>query len=73
MTNEQIAKRLKQILIQKSIEIDTKIETMEILEDHVHLFVKTKPTSSGMMEYDKGARLSIFIPALWGRELRADK
>jgi len=44
--SEEIAKRLKQILIQKSKEIDTKIETMEILEDHVHLFVKTKPTSS---------------------------
>jgi putative transposase len=44
--NEKIAKRLKQLLIMKSKEIDTEIVTMEILEDHVHLFVKSKPIAS---------------------------
>jgi putative transposase len=41
-----VATRLKQILNQKAKELDAKIETMEIMEDHLHLFIKTKPTAS---------------------------
>ena len=44
--NNGVDDRLKELLIEKSLELDFNIETMEIMEDHVHLFVKTKPTHS---------------------------
>ena len=40
---EDVEVRLKELLIEKAKEIDMEIETMEIMPDHVHLFVKTKP------------------------------
>ena len=39
----EIETRLKELLVEKAAEIDMEIEMMEILPDHVHLFVKTKP------------------------------
>ena len=41
-----IEKRLKQLLKQKAKENDWKIETMEIMPDHVHIFVKANPVAS---------------------------
>lgn len=35
--------RLKELIFEKAREIDMEIETMEIILDHVHLFVKTNP------------------------------
>lgn len=35
--------RLKELLIEKAYELDVKIESMEVLPDHVHLFVKSNP------------------------------
>lgn len=35
--------RLKELLREKSIAIDCFIEKMEVMPDHVHLFVKPKP------------------------------
>jgi len=40
------AKRLKQLLEQKAKEIEVEIKMLEIMPDHVHLFVKTPPTAS---------------------------
>jgi putative transposase len=39
-----VDKRLKELLYDKAKEIHVEIETMEILPDHVHLFVHTNPT-----------------------------
>jgi putative transposase len=41
-----VEKRLKQLLKQKAKEINLEIKMLEILPDHVHLFVKTPPTAS---------------------------
>ena len=39
-----VATRLRALLIEKAREIGVEIETMEIMPDHVHLFVKAGPT-----------------------------
>jgi putative transposase len=38
--------RLRELLIGKSEEIGVQIDTMEIMPDHVHLFVRCSPTDS---------------------------
>lgn len=43
---DDLEKRLSELLSEKSDEIDVDIEHMEIMPDHVHLFVKTPPTAS---------------------------
>jgi putative transposase len=42
----EIAERLKVLLTEKAAEIGLVIEQMEIMPDHVHLFVKCDPTDS---------------------------
>jgi putative transposase len=42
----EIEARLKELLYNKAEEIGAIIEKMEIMPDHVHLFVKTTPTMS---------------------------
>ena len=37
--------RLKELLLEKAKEINVEIETMEVMPDHVHLFVKSVPTN----------------------------
>jgi len=37
--------RLKEILIEKSKQIELEIASIEVMPDHVHLFVKTNPSS----------------------------
>lgn len=41
-----ISDRLHELLFEKAIEIDVDIEVLEIMPDHVHMFVKTPPTAS---------------------------
>jgi len=41
-----IADRFRQLLLEKASQISTEIAQAEIMPDHVHLFVKTKPTNS---------------------------
>lgn len=41
-----VSDRLNYLLKEKADEIGVVIDTMEIMPDHVHLFVKTKPTAS---------------------------
>ncbi len=77
--NEKIAKRLKQLLKEKSKEIDTIIENIEVMPDHVHLFVKTKPIASPhwIVQQFKGyssnklrkefPELKSKLPTLWTR------
>lgn len=38
-----IDERLKELLCQKALQIDVTIEKMEVMPDHVHLFVKAPP------------------------------
>lgn len=42
----EVAERLKELLLQKAEEIEVEIAQMEIMPDHVHLFVKTTPANS---------------------------
>lgn len=42
---DDIEIRLKQLLLEKSKELDVQIEIMEVMPDHVHLFIKTNPSS----------------------------
>jgi putative transposase len=39
-----VERRLRELLSEKAEQIEVQIEQMEILPDHVHLFVKTDPT-----------------------------
>jgi len=41
---DTVEDRLKELLVQKAQEIYCTIETMEVMPDHVHLFVKCPPT-----------------------------
>lgn len=41
-----VEKRLKELLIQKATEIGISIIQLEVLPDHVHLFVKSAPTAA---------------------------
>lgn len=38
-----VEERLKELLLEKALQLDITIEQMEIMPDHVHLFVKSKP------------------------------
>lgn len=40
----EVEKELKHLLYEKADELNCKIETLEVMPDHVHLFVKTPPT-----------------------------
>ena len=41
-----IETRLKELLLEKASKIHVTIENMETMPDHVHLFIRTKPTNS---------------------------
>lgn len=74
-----VEKRLKELLHEKAEEIDITIEKMEIMPDHVHLFVKTPPTVAPhwMVQQLKGYSSRILrqefrelksrLPTLWTR------
>lgn len=74
-----IEKRLKQLLKEKAKENDWEIETMEIIPDHVHLFVKANPVASPhwIVQQLKGCTSNILrkefpelkskLPTLWTR------
>ncbi len=74
-----VSERLSILLLEKADEIGVAIETMEIMPDHIHLFVKTKPTASPhwVVQQLKGytsrilrqefAPLRTRLPSLWTR------
>ena len=41
-----VATRLKELLNKKAFEIEVSIEKMEVMPDHVHLFIKCSPVDS---------------------------
>jgi putative transposase len=41
-----IEHRLRELLVEKAKQIDVIIESLEIMPDHIHLFIKTPPTAS---------------------------
>ena len=74
-----IEQRLKELLLIKSQDISVKIEQMEVMPDHVHIYVKTDPTNSPhyIVQQLKGytsrllrqefASLKSRLPTLWTR------
>lgn len=76
---ENIQNRLRELLLEKADEIEITIEKMEILPDHVHLFVKSPPTASPhwIVQQLKGYSSKILrqefpelksrLPTLWTR------
>jgi putative transposase len=42
----QVEHRLKELLREKAEQIGVVIETLEVMPDHVHLFVKSSPTNA---------------------------
>ena len=76
---DKVEKMLKKLLREKATELDTDIENMEIMPDHVHLFIKTKPTASAhwIVQQLKGytshelrkkfPELRSRLPTLWTR------
>ena len=71
--------RLKELLIEKSLDKNWSIEQMEILPDHVHIFIKTNPSDSPthIINQLKGytsrilrkefSQLRTKLPTLWTR------
>ncbi len=76
---DKVAIRLKKLLKDKAKENDWKIETMEIMPDHVHIFVKANPVASPhfIIQQFKGYSSNILrkefphlkskLPTLWTR------
>ena len=76
---EGIDERLKELLHEKAQELDIIIESMEIMPDHVHLFVKSKPTYavhfvvnqlkrySSVKLREEYPKLRSRLPTLWTR------
>jgi putative transposase len=76
---DQIDKRLKELLFLKAKEIGVLIETIEIMPDHVRLFVKSTPNIApqNLVQIFKGYSSRILreefphlksrIPSLWTR------
>lgn len=74
-----VEKRLKELLINKAKELDLEIVSMEIMPDHVHIFIKAEPVDSPhfIVQQLKGNTSRILrqefkhlrtrIPTLWTR------
>lgn len=74
-----VEKRLKELFYEKAKELSITIEKMEILPDHVHLFIKCSPVNSPhlIVKHLKGyssrimrsefPKLKSRLPSLWTR------
>ena len=60
--------RLRELLFEKAREIDLQIAKLEIMPDHVHAFVRTKPTNAPhfIVQQFKGYTANV-LPSLWTR------
>lgn len=79
----EIAERLKALLYKKASEIDMEIHGLEIMPDHVHLFVESDPTwaVAGIAHAFKGYTSRILrkefsslrsrLPTLWSKSYYA--
>jgi len=75
----RVADRLKDLLNEKAAEINVIVEVMEVMPDHLHLFIKAKPTASPhwIVQQFKGYTSRILrqefetlrtrLPTLWTR------
>ncbi|WP_273000159.1 IS200/IS605 family transposase, partial [Hydrogenibacillus schlegelii] len=75
----EVAERLKELLLEKAGKIEVEIAQMEIMPDHLHLFVKTVPTNSphfivqqlkgytSRMLREEFPSLKSRLPSLWTR------
>ena len=75
----EVAEDLRTLLYQKAKELDVKIEALEIMPDHVHLFIQSDPTeapqrlANQFMGYTSRLLLEKFpelrsrLPGLWSR------
>jgi putative transposase len=75
----EVAERLKELLYEKAEENDIVIEALEIMPDHVHLFVSADPTEApqrianqfkgytSRVLREEFARLRSRMPTLWSR------
>jgi len=76
---DDVVKRLKVLLLQKAQQLNINIEVMEVLPDHLHLFIKCSPVDSPhyIVQQFKGftshqlrrefASLKSRLPTLWTR------
>lgn len=74
-----VAKDLRALLAQKARELDVTIEALEIMPDHVHLFISADPTDApqrlanqfkgftSRMLRQKYSHLRSRLPTLWSR------
>lgn len=75
----EVEVRLKELLQEKATELDIEIAEMETMPDHIHLFVKSKPTYSPhfIVQQFKGYSSRVLreeftwlksrLPSLWTR------
>jgi putative transposase len=75
----EVERRLKELLAQKAEEIDVTIEALEVMPDHVHMFVSTDPTKAPQRLANQFKRytsrvlrqefphLKSRLPSLWSR------
>lgn len=80
---EDVAQRLKQLLYEKANEHDMQIHSLEIMPDHVHLFIEADPTYAiaGITNILKGYSSRVLrqefpslksrLPSLWSRSYYA--
>ncbi len=80
---DDIASRLKELLTEKAQEIEAEIHTLEIMSDHVHLFIESDPTLavSHIVAQLKGYTSRVMreefnylrrvLPSLWSRSYYA--
>jgi putative transposase len=70
--------RLKELLVAKALEIDAQISLLEVMPDHLHVFVKSTPVNSPhfIVQQLKGYtsrilrqefRILLKLPSLWTR------
>jgi putative transposase len=74
-----LEKRLRQLLYQKAKEIKVTIHALEIMPDHVHMFVQSDPTTAparlaaqfkGFTSHylrEEFSWLKSYLPSLWSR------
>ena len=76
---DDVAQRLKQLLFQKADELKIEIHSLEIMPDHVHLFIESAPTLcvSPIVAQFKGFTARVLrqefdwlnsrLPSMWSR------
>ena len=80
---DEIENRLKELLNQKADELNVGIKALEVMSDHVHLFVESDPTEppQRLVKQFKGftshelreefPELTTRLPSLWSRSYYA--